>query len=111
MAFDNVSANTEVLTEKPLVEGESLPEFWARQDGDEIYIFFANPAAQKLTYPLRYGQAFEDQGSVREITLNTSAGKQSLTLNFKPNESLLVKIAANGKAEIIDLGFTAKKIE
>ena len=111
MALDNVSTGTDVLTEKPLVEGESLPEFWARQDGDEIYIFFANPAAQKLTYPLRYCQAFEDQGSVREIKLNTSAGQQSLTLNFKPNESLMVKIAADGKAEIIDLGFTAKKIE
>ncbi len=110
MALNNVSTTAEVIPQKPLVEGEALPDFWCREDGDELYIFFANPAAQRLTYPLRYGQAFEDEGSQRDVVINSKAGAQSLTLRFKPNESLMVKVAADGKAEIIDLGFSAKRI-
>ena len=78
---------------------------------DDLYIFFANPAAQRLTYPLRYGQAFEDKGSKREVVINTDDGARPLTLEFKPNESLMVKATDEGDVEIIDLGFTAKKIE
>ena len=112
MALENVSADaSKVLAQKPLIEGENLPDFWCRKDGNELYIFVANPAAKNLKYPLRYGQAFEDQGSSHNITINTKAGAQSLTLNFKPNESLMLKVAANGTVEQIDLGFTAKRIE
>lgn len=110
MALANVSATAEVIPQKPLVEGEALPDFWCREDGEELYIFFANPAAQRLTYPLSYGQAFEDEGSQREVVINTKAGKQSVKLDFEPNESLMVKVGADGKAEVIDLGFTAKRI-
>ena len=111
MALENVSATAEVIKQKPLVEGDNLPEFWCRRDGEELFIFFANPAAQRLTYPLRYGQAFEDKGSQREITINTKAGAQPLTLKFNPNESLMVKVTEKGTVEMIDLNFTAKKIE
>ena len=111
MALSNVSAQpAEILTQKPLLEGEDLPDFWCRQDGEEQYIFVVNPAAKKLKYPLRYGQAFEDQGSVRDVVVNTVAGPQSLQLNFRPNESLMLKVNREGKVEVIDLGFTAKKI-
>ena len=111
MKLPNVSARRDdVLKQKPLLEGENLPDFWCRQDGELLYIFVANPAAKKLKYPLRYGQAFEDQGSVREVVVNTVAGPQSLQLNFCPNESLLLKVDKEGRVEVIDLGFTAKKI-
>ena len=111
MALSNVSTHpAEVLKQKPLLEGEDLPDFWCRQDGEELYIFVANPVAKKLKYPLRYGQAFEDQGSVRNVVVNTVAGSQSLQLNFHPNESLMLKVNKEGKVEVIDLGFTAKKI-
>ena len=111
MAFENASPTMDVVEQKPLVEGENLPDFWCRRDGDDLYIFFANPAAQRLTYPLRYGQAFEDEGSKREVVINTDAGARPLTLEFKPNESLMVKATDEGEVEVIDLGFTAKKIE
>ena len=111
MALSNVSTHpADVLKQKPLLEGEDLPDFWCRQDGEEQYIFVANPAAKKLKYPLRYGQAFEDQGSVRNVVVNTVAGPQLLQLNFRPNESLVLKVNQEGKVEVIDLGFTAKKI-
>ena len=111
MSLENVSADpTKILAQKPLIEGENLPDFWCRKDGEELYIFVANPAAKNLKYPLRYGQAFEDEGSQRDNTINTKAGAQSLKLTFKPNESIMLKVAADGKVEQIDLGFTAKKI-
>ena len=111
MQLESVSTRPEeVLAQKPLLEGEDLPDFWCRQDGEELYIFVANPAAKNLKYPLRYGQAFEDQGSQRALVVNTKAGAQSLQLNFKPNESLLLKVTKDGKVEILDLGFTPKKI-
>ena len=111
MAFDNASATMSVVEQKPLVEGIELPDFWCRREGDDLYIFFANPAAKGLTYPLRYGQAFEDKGSKREVIINTDAGARPLSLEFKPNESLMVKATAEGEVSIIDLGFTAKRIE
>jgi len=111
MALSNVSSRpTDVLKQKPLLEGENLPDFWCRQDGEELYIFVANPAAKNLKYPLRYGQAFEDQGSERTVVVNTSAGPQSLQLKFRPNESLLLKVDKQGKVDVLDLGFTAKRI-
>ncbi len=111
MSLKNVSDDpTKVLAQKPLIEGENLPDFWCRKDGEELYIFVANPAAKGLTYPLRYGQAFEDKGSQRDMIINTKAGAQSVKLNFKPNESLMLKVTSEGKVELIDLGFTAKKI-
>lgn len=111
ISIDNVSDNPdEILTQKPLLEGEDLPDFWCRQDGKDLYIFVANPSAQNLKYPLRYGQAFEDEGSKRNIVVNTSAGAQEIELNFKPNESLLLKVDGKGNVTIIDLGFSAKKI-
>ena len=111
MALSNVSSRpTDVLKQKPLLEGENLPDFWCRQDGEELYIFVANPVAKNLKYPLRYGQAFEDRGSERTVVVNTSAGPQSLQLKFRPNESLLLKVDKQGKVDVLDLGFTAKRI-
>ena len=110
MEHSNVSVQVNVLEQKLLLEGENLPDFWCRQDGEQLYIFVANPAAKNLKYPLRYGQAFEDQGSVRDVVVNTKAGVQPVRLTFKPNESLMLKVDAQGKVEVLDLGFTARKI-
>ena len=110
-ALPNVSANPkQVITQSPLVEGDDLPEFWCRQDGDDRYIFFATPAAKKLKYPLRYKQAFEDKGSVRQIIIHTPAGPKPYTLNFAPNQSVLLKVKSDGTIENVDIHFEAKEI-
>ena len=112
MSLNNVSTEaSEILSQKPLIEGDDLPDFWCRQDEDELYIFMANPAAKNLKYPLKYGQAFEDKGSQRDIVVNTSAGPQNVRLNFRPNESLMLKVNDKGKVEFVDLNFTAKRID
>lgn len=110
-ALANVSSDPQqVLAEPPLVQGDDLPEFWCRQDGEDLYIFFATPAAKKLKYPLRYKQAFEDKGSVREIVIQTAVGPKPYTLNFAPNQSLLLKVKADGTIENVDIFFEAKEI-
>ena len=110
-SLSNVSSDSnQILCESPLIAGDELPEFWCREDGDDLYIFFANPAAKKLKYPLRYKQAFEDKGSVCQITINTPVGPKPYTLNFAPNQSLLLKIKADGSIENVDIYFDAKEI-
>ena len=91
----------------PLLEGDNLPDFWIRQDGDTYYVFVANPMTQTIEYPLDYCYAFTDKGAVRDITVNHHGKSEAYTLNFKPTESIMLKIDANG-IEQIDLGFEPK---
>ena len=88
-----------------------LPEFWCRQDKDTRYIFIATPAACSMHYPLRYGQAFEDKGSTINVEICTSKGMKPYTLHFEPNQSILLKVNANGEIEEIPLDFKAERIE
>ncbi len=112
-ALPNVSQQPDaVLKSVPrLIEGKDLPEFWCREENGDKYIFIANPAACRMHFPLRYCQAFEDKGSVRDVVINTATGPKPMKLQFKPNESILLKVAANGSVEQIALNFKAKRIE
>lgn len=94
---------------KPLIEGDNLPDFWIRKDDDTYYIFVANPLTQTIEYPLEYCYAFTDQGATRNITVNHHGKSEAFTLNFKPMESLLLKVDADGIQQI-DLGFMPKKM-
>ena len=90
----------------PLIEGENLPDFWVREDGDDYYVFVANPMTQTIRYPLEYEYAFTDKGSEREITVNHHGKSERLTLQFHPNESLLLHISPAG-TDFIDLNYSA----
>ena len=92
------------------IEGDRLPDFWIRQDNGTYYVFVANPLTQTIEYPLDYGYAFTDPGATRNITVNHHGKSEAYTLNFKPMESLLLKIDANGIQQV-DLGFTPKKMK
>ncbi len=111
MALPNVTSDTaQPLAHKPLLECEDLPEFWCRRDGSDLYIFVANPAACNLRYPLRYGQGFEGDACVRDLTINTPAGAQNYRLEMARNESCLLRVTADGAVERIPLNFEAKFI-
>ena len=94
---------------KPLIEGENLPDFWIREDNDAYYIFVANLMTQTIEYPLDYCYAFTDQGATRQITINHHGKTEAYTLNFRPMESIMLKVDANG-IEQIDLGFEPKRM-
>ena len=91
-----------------MIAGDNLPDFWIRQDDDTYYVFIANPLTQTIEYPLEYCYAFTDKGATHEITINHHGTSEAYTLNFRPTESLLLKIDANGIQQI-DLGFMPKK--
>ena len=95
--------------QKPLIEGDNLPDFWIRKDDDTYYIFVANPLTQTIEYPLDYCYAFTDQGATRNITVNHHGKSEIFTLNFKPMESLLLKVDSEGIKQI-NLGFMPKKM-
>ena len=105
LALDNVGTHAAVITHKPLLEGDSLPDFWCRQEGDTYYIFVANPMTQTISYPLDYCHAFTDQGSQRAVTVHHHGKSEPYTLRFRPQESLLLRVTPDG-ITLIDLGFT-----
>ncbi len=88
---------------KALIEGNDLPFFWCRKDGDQYYIFFANPIARDFTYPVKYGQADTKETLQRNITVNIEGKSTAMNLVFQPGESLLVEFKSNGKYRMISL--------
>lgn len=97
-----------LLRKKPLVEGENLPEFWARTDGKSLKIFFSNPTNKNLRYPVSYGQSFQNEIISRNVTINFSGYRISLVLEFEPYQSLLLTIDNNGNYFFEDIGFSPK---
>lgn len=105
----NVGTDASVLGITPLIEGEQLPDFWCRKEGETYYVFIANPMTQTITYPMTYCYAFTDKGATREVTVNHHGKSEQMTLMFKPMESILLKVTAD-KVEKVNLGFTPKKM-
>jgi hypothetical protein len=88
---------------KPVVEGNDLPYFWCRKDGDKYYIFFAHPVAREFVYPVKYGQADVPEVQYREVTIHVAGHDINLKLAFHEYESLLLEVATDGSHRFIDL--------
>lgn len=88
----------------PFLTGEKIPRHWCRQNGDVLYIFFPNPKADRLKFPLEYGQSFNTETLAYPITVHFQGSKIDLNLVFEPYQSLLYKIE-NSKAEQVDIEF------
>jgi len=90
---------------KPLVEGEDVPWFWARQDGKKQYLFFAHPVAKEFHYPILYGQADTKETLTRNIRVNIKGKSVPVELKFNPYESILLEVNGAGKVTQVDLGY------
>jgi hypothetical protein len=97
-----------LITQKPLIEGENLPEFWCRSDGESAIIFMANPLYKGLKYPLDYGQSHQDSTIAQKITINFNETSRPIELRFEPYQSLLLKMDKNGDIEFLDITFVPK---
>jgi len=91
----------------PLVGGDSLLLYWAREKDHSLYIFFANPTSRRLTFPVGYGQSFSDVPKTVDVVLTFDGKEYEMSLRFEPYQSLLFKIE-NGKIEEIDISFIPK---
>ncbi|MCQ2347535.1 MAG: hypothetical protein MJZ92_06375 [Paludibacteraceae bacterium] len=105
----SVISDASLLPNMPLIEGDDLPDFWVRQEGDCYYIFFANPLTQTIKYPLDYCYAFTDKGSTCPIRINHHGRTDQLTLQFRPTESLLIEVTKDG-VKTIDTDYLPPKL-
>ena len=90
---------------EPLLTGENLPDFWCRKEGGDYYFFLANPNAQDLHLPLKYGQSLSNSSINKQVVFNVSGHIVSMNLEFRPYQSLLIKIDQNGSPAMIDISY------
>lgn len=104
-SFTNVSSDfNKVNKSEPLITGDNIPGYWCRKTGEEYNIFFANPKSSDLKYPITYGQSKTSETVGREIKINYSGKIFTAELEFKPYQSLLLKVSNNG-TEKVDITF------
>ncbi len=102
---NNISA---LLGQKPLLEGENLPDFWARETADAYHIFFSNPDAHNLKYPIAYGQSFRDHDIERSVVIHAFGKDIPVKLLFKPYQSIFLNVAGSGQVAFTDITFVPK---
>ncbi len=109
-SLNNVSEKFEkVVQHPPLIQGDSLPEYWCRVENDGThYLFLSQPLSKDLTYPVYSGQSLMKQSVFRELTININGKAIRHKFEFKPYQSLVVRIAPNGKLKFIDITFVPK---
>ena len=109
-ALKNVSDEFKNIAQHPaLVQGDSLPEYWCRQQSDgTLYLFLAQPLSKDLKYPVYSGQSIMKQSVYRELTINYNGKTIKKKFEFKPYQSLMLKISPEGKIEMQDISFVPK---
>ncbi|HUM46795.1 MAG TPA: glycosyl hydrolase [Chitinophagales bacterium] len=109
-SLKNVSPKFEqVVQHPPLIQGDSLPEYWCRveQDGT-YYLFLSQPLSKDLQYPVYSGQSLMKQSEFRDLELYVNGKTIRQKFEFKPYQSLMLKITPNGEIETIDITFIPK---
>jgi len=89
----------------PLLEGKDLPWYWAREQEQELIIFFAHPLAREVKYPMRQGQADSSQLIEQRVAVRAFGRAVPLTLRFEPHQSLLLRVTPDGKVESLDIRY------
>lgn len=102
----NVRGEIADLGLTPLVSGDDLPSYWARQGERELLIFFAHPLAREVRYPMAYGQSFSEGPVERTVTLHHGGTNREVTLRFEPYQSIMLRLTADGEIGELDLGYT-----
>jgi hypothetical protein len=107
LALDNVSDELEELTKsKPLISGDSIPDYWCRVDDDGThYLFIAQWHSKDLRYPVYSGQSYMKDSQFKTLKLSVNGKIITKDFEFKPYQSLMLKIDINGKLEFMDIGF------
>jgi len=108
--LNNVSDDFQKLVgHPPLIEGDNPPEYWSRVEADGTqYIFLAQGSSKDLKYPIYSGQSFMDQSEFKELTINVNGNTIKNKFEFKPYQSLMLKILPNGELDYEDISFTPK---
>jgi alpha-L-rhamnosidase len=91
----------------PLVESTTTLRHYCRQEGDALYVFFANPKADRIKFPMGFGQGLDTETRTAQATIHHGGRRFPITLTFAPYQSLLYKVQGN-RAESMDITFLPK---
>ena len=111
LTLQNVSENFQkVADHPPLIQGDSIPDYWCRvKDDGTHYLFLAQFHAKNLKYPVYSGQSLMKRSDFRELTFNIHGNTIKKNIEFRPYQSLMLKITAKGEVEFIDINFIPKQ--
>jgi hypothetical protein len=110
ISMKNVSRELQnVIHHAPLIQSDSLPEYWSRVDKDgSIYIFLAQWPSKNLSYPIYNGQSFVKNTITTKMTFNIHKEQHSVDIEFLPYQSIMLKFPKNGKMEYVDIFLNPK---
>ncbi|MCB9262532.1 MAG: hypothetical protein H6607_09175 [Flavobacteriales bacterium] len=106
----NVSENfSEVIKSKPLIEGDTLPAYWCRKEKDgTLHLFLAQKISKNLEYPIYSGMSYMNQSDSVELIINANGKSIHQVFEFKPYQSLMIKIDPKGNWTFEDITFVPK---
>ncbi len=110
-SLPNVSNElTKTMSNPPLLQGENIPAYWCKiiPDGSH-YLFLAQEKSKDLVYPVYSGQSFMNKSDFNELTIHVNGKSIQQKLEFKPYQSILLKISPAGEMEFMDINFTPKE--
>jgi len=110
ISMPNVSDDwSQVTTQPPLISGDSIPDHWCRvtNEGDHI-IFLAQPLAKGLEYPIYSGQSIMEESVHKMLQFRANNLTIEKEIEFKPYQSVLLKISPEGEIEFLDIEFVPK---
>ncbi len=110
LSLKNVSSDFQKLIKhQPLIQGDSLPAYWCRVDkvGNK-YLFLAQWSSKDLKYPVHSGQSLMGKSKTCNFTINNLGKSQRISVEFKPYQSVMLKISPKGKIEYVDINFIPK---
>jgi len=106
-SLQNVSADfNRIANHAPFIQGDTIPPYWCRVDQDgTCYVFLAQGSSKDLQYPVYAGQSFMAQSDFRVLTLNIHGKTFRRNFEFKPYQSLMLRITPNGQLEFLDITY------
>lgn len=109
-SLSNVKEEFEqIIDHPPLIAGDTIPAYWCRKEADGThYIFLAQKLSKDLIYPIYSGQSFSDSSEFRELTLHVNGKTIKQNFEFKPYQSIMLKVSPRGKLSFVDIDFTPK---
>jgi len=106
----NVSKNfMQIVQHPPILQGDAIPEYWCRVGDDgSYYLFLAQGPSTNLKYPIYSGQSLMLKSDYRKLTFNINGKSNTITFEFLPYQSLMLKISPQGTIEKMDISFVPK---
>lgn len=109
-SLSNVSDKfQEVVKHEPLIRSDSLPGYWCRiEDDGTHYLFLSQWPAKDVKYPVFSGQSFMNTSVTNDLTLHVNGNTFTHQVEFKPYQSVILRIAPGGKVTPMDIYFKPK---